>query len=236
MSSPTSTTPAPGIRKAPPVQFASVLAHEVRNPLATINLSIEMLKDEIKSNEQRMYLDIIMRSSVRINDLINELLRHQPAKELQAAKYSIHPLLDEVLEMAKDRFTLKNITVIKDYCSEDCKIVLHRMKMKIALTNIIINAIDAMTSKKGELKLITRYVDGRCVVYIQDNGCGISKINLKNIFKPFFTKKPGGLGIGLATTHDILRSNNVGVKVKSEKGKGTCFILLFDNIQAELVV
>ena len=231
MSSPTttSTSTAAGIIKRQPVQYASVLAHEVRNPLATINLSVEMLAELIKDNDLRLYLDIIMRSSVRINDLINELLKYQPATELQAAKYSIHPLLDEVLEMAKDRITLKNITVIKDYGLQDCKIVLHRMKMKIALTNIIINAIDAMPAKKGELRLSTKTVDGNCVVYIQDNGCGISKINLKNIFKPFFTGKPGGLGIGLATTYDILRSNNIGVKVASKQGKGTCFTLLFDH-------
>ena len=215
-----------------PDQFSSALVHEVRNPLSNINLATQMLKSLTNDDNQKLYLDIIMRGSERISSILTDLLASYKPDEHEAEKYSIHELLDEVLEMAKDRITLKNITVIKDYGLQDCKIVLHRMKMKIALTNIIINAIDAMTSKKGELRLSTRTIDGRCVVYIQDNGCGISKINLKNIFKPFFTNKPGGLGIGLATTYDILRANNIGVKVESEKGKGTCFTLLFDNTQA----
>jgi signal transduction histidine kinase len=101
--------------------------------------------------------------------------------------------------------------------------------MQIALTNIIINAIDAMPSENGELKLTTKSIDGKYIIQVEDNGCGISKANLKHIFKPFFTKKPGGLGLGLATTYHILKSNHVGIDVESEEGKGTLFILSFDK-------
>jgi signal transduction histidine kinase len=100
--------------------------------------------------------------------------------------------------------------------------------MKIALTNIIVNAIDAM-SQKGELKIITKSIERKYAIQIEDNGCGISREDLKNIFKPYFTNKPGGLGLGLAATCDILQSNHVGVFVESEEGKGTRFILLFDK-------
>jgi C4-dicarboxylate-specific signal transduction histidine kinase len=101
--------------------------------------------------------------------------------------------------------------------------------MKIALTNIIVNAIDAMTTGKGQLTLITKSIESRYVVMINDNGCGISKENLKNIFKPYYTNKPSGLGIGLAATANILRSNNIRVNVNRRETKGTCFILLFDR-------
>lgn len=192
-----------------------------------------MLKSIIRHDDQKIYLDIIMRSSVRINDLIEELLKYQQADEVQAEKHSIHQLLDEVLAMNEDRIMLKNITVRKEYTIQDCKIVVNRPKMKIALTNIIINAIDAMTSGKGELKLVTKSIDGKYVIQIEDNGCGISKGNLQHIFKPYFTNKPGGLGLGLATTYDILRSNHVGVNVESGEGEGTRFILLFKKSNAD---
>ena len=104
-----------------------------------------------------------------------------------------------------------------------------RPKMKIALTNIIINAVEAMTSGKGELKLVTKIVEGDYIILIEDNGCGISRKNLKNIFKPYFTNKPGGLGLGLATTFNILRANCVGINVESEEGHGSRFILSFDK-------
>ena len=64
---------------------------------------------------------------------------------------------------------------------------------------------------------------------IQDNGCGISPENLKNIFKPYYTGKQGGMGLGLSATYDILRSNHVGVNVVSGEGMGTRFELLFDK-------
>jgi signal transduction histidine kinase len=62
---------------------------------------------------------------------------------------------------------------------------------------------------------------------IKDNGCGISEMNLKNIFRPYYTSKPAGLGIGLATTGNILQSNNIRVNIQSRETKGTCFTLLF---------
>jgi len=219
---------APKIIKDPPVEFATALIHEVRNPLTNINLAVEMLGSAIKDNQLKIYLDIITRSSIRINSLICDLLKHQE-NEVPVEKHSIHQLLDEVLEMAGDRMRLKKISVLKDYTSNDCKIELNRLEMLIGLTNIVVNAIDAMTPGKGELKLVTKSIDGMRVIQIEDNGCGISKENLKNIFKPYFTNKESGLGIGLATTYNILRSNNVGINVESEEGRGTRFILTFEE-------
>lgn len=176
--------PSSGIAQKKPGQFNAALAHEIRNPLSTIKLAVEMLQSGITGDNQKIFLDIIMRSSVRINDLITDLLKCQQANEVQTKKYSICQLLDEVLEMAKDRIMLKNISVRKEYAAKDCKIVLNRSKMKLALTNIIINAIDAMSTENGELKLVTKLVDDRYTIQIEDNGCGISKEDLKHIFKP----------------------------------------------------
>jgi signal transduction histidine kinase len=215
-----------------PAPFASALAHEVRNPLSNINLAVEMLKSEIQDKDQKIYLDIIMRSSIRITDLVNELLQFQQSEEGHPEKHSIHQLLDEVLAMAEDRITLKKIVVTKNYAIKDCKIILNRPKLKIALTNIIINAIDAMSDVQGELRLVTKSIAGKYIVQIEDNGCGISKGNLKYVFTPYYTNKPGGLGLGLATTYDILRSNHVGVNIESEEGHGTCFILMFDKVRS----
>jgi signal transduction histidine kinase len=212
-----------------PVQFASVLAHEVRNPLTNINLAVDLIGSSLKDEDKKIYLDIIRRSSVRINELLNELLKYQESIESKAEEHSIHQLLDEVLEMAKDRILLKNIGVNKEYDRRDWKILLNRPKMKIALTNIIVNAIDAMTTRRGQLRFVTKSMGSKYMLRIEDNGCGISAENLKNIFKPYHTDKPGGLGLGLSTTYDILRSNHVGVNVESGEGKGTSFALLFDK-------
>jgi len=217
------------ILKEHPAQFASALAHEVRNPLTNINLAVEMLLTPLKEEDRKIYLDMILRASGRINGMVTDLLVSFDAAETPSEKYFIHQLLDEVLALTGDRFALKSIEVRKDYSTLDCKVAVDKQEIKIALTNIIINAIDAMPPGNGRLKLITRSVNNNCILEIQDNGVGIGKEDLKKIFTPYFTNKPGGMGLGLSTTLEILRSNHVIVDVRSEPGKGTSFILTFDK-------
>ena len=223
-------------RRGPPeetnpccMQSVSALAHEVRNPLTNINLAVEELISTNTNDDQKILLDVIKRSSGRINNLLTNLLTSFMAGDVHPGKHSLHQLLDKVLFMCKDKIMLKNVTIRKDYAGQDCNTVLNEPKMKIALTNIIVNAIEAMGSKGGQLRISTKSIADKFTIHIEDNGCGISRLNLKNIFKPFFTTKPGGLGVGLAATNDILRSNHVRVNVKSEVGKGTCFILVFEK-------
>jgi signal transduction histidine kinase len=223
------TNAPPGVKKSNMNhrQFTPAMAHEFRNPLTNIQLSVEMLNSVIEDDKLKVFLGIIMRSSARINDLIIELLKYE-RDEVQPEKCSAQQLLDEILDLAKDRLDLKNVLVKKNY-EEDCELVLNKPEMKIALTNIIVNAIDAMTTGQGQLKLATRSNKNKYAVLIQDNGCGISKENLKHIFDPYFTNKPGGVGIGLTAASSIFLSNNVRVSVESKDGKGTRFILVFDK-------
>ncbi|MFZ1799784.1 MAG: ATP-binding protein [Chitinophagaceae bacterium] len=209
-------------------EFIAFLAHEVRNPLANINLSVEMLNSIIEDTEEKKYLDIIIRNSGRINELITRLLTYQkPEKE--EASHSVNSLLNEVLNIVDDRMKLKSITVIKTFSTDDFVIVTNEAKMKIAFTNLIINAIEAMPTAAGILKLSGKYVEDKYMVTIEDNGCGISEDNLQSIFDMGYTNKPGGLGFGLQITKTILLANNVEIKVASIEGKFTRFTLLFNK-------
>jgi signal transduction histidine kinase len=210
--------------------FASALAHEVRNPLTTINLASEMLQSMDREEDQRIYLDMILRASGRIRNLINDLLHSCQGDTTLGETHSIQKLLDEVLELNEDRLLLKNITVIKDYSSADCKVWVNEQQIRIAFINIVVNAIEAMDLGSGVLKLVTRAVDGQCILEIEDNGIGIPKENMKKLFDPYFTNKLGGMGLGLSTTKDILLTNRVKLDVRSEEGRGTCFVLLFDRM------
>ena len=206
------------------------LAHEVRNPLSTINLAVEMLNLGTLDEEQRQFLDIIERGSKRITELINRFLESARPEEATFELYSLRQLLDDVLLMARDRILLKHITVSKEYTETLQSVLIDKEKMKIALSNIITNAIDAMPSEGGELTLVIRSVGRQNTIEIRDNGIGISKEHLKSIFKPYFTNKAGGLGLGLPVTLDILRANYASVDVRSEEAVGTCFILSFDEV------
>jgi signal transduction histidine kinase len=216
------------ILKIPITLDPSVFAHEIRNPLTNINLAVFMLKAELKAGNAGKYIDIIYRGSIRINEILNDFLQSSKSNPAKRDYISINQLLDEILEIAKDRIILKNISIKKFYTTYSCELLLDKPKIKIALLNIIVNAIEAMPSENGELNLTTSLHNSKCIVTIEDNGCGISKKNIKNIFKPYFTSKPNGMGIGLAATYDILASHQVGVNVESEENKGSRFIISFN--------
>jgi len=207
-------------------RLARTIAHEVRNPLTNINLSIEHLQ-ESSAKENEMYLDIITRNSERINQLITELLNSSKPAELKLTQYSVNTLVDETLELAMDRIRLKEISLEKNYRADDCKINIDAEKIKTALLNLIINAVEAMEDGKGVLKISTATASQNCQIEIKDNGSGIDPDNLKKLFEPFFSRKSQGMGLGLTATQNIILSHKGTIDVESEVGKGTKFILHF---------
>lgn len=211
------------------IHIPAALAHEMRNPLTNINLAVDILSESIRDDDQQVLVDIIKRASIRINGLIAELHTSTAAFKSQSGNLSINQLLDKVLAMADDRIQHKNICVIREYTPVGCEIWMDKQQMEIAFTNIVLNAIEVMPANAGKLKLVTQCVNGFCIVTIEDNGMGIAKEDLANIFEPFFTRKSGGMGIGLSTSLEILRANHVRVEVKSEPDRGTRFLLSFER-------
>jgi signal transduction histidine kinase len=220
----------PQVLQKRPLVFASALAHEVRNPLTNINLAAELIVSGTLDEEQKLFVEIIKRGVARINNLLTDFLTSHKNKEAHSETCSVNDLLDEVLDTIKDRILLKNVTVRKLYSSIDHQILINKEEIKLALINVIINGIEAMPLKNGILKLATRISDDKCIIEVEDNGTGISEKDLKNIFAPFFTNKPGGMGIGLSTTLDILLSNCATLDVQSEEGTGSRFTLFFDKM------
>jgi len=213
-----------------PGSFASALVHEVRNPLSNINLAVDILDSASLDEEHKIFVDVIKRGAARINNILSEFLLSLKKEEIHSEICSVTELLEEVLALNKDRMLLKNVSVSKDYTHGVINILVNKEEIKIALTNIIINAIEAMPAEHGSLNLYTKNLNDKCVIEIQDNGIGISETNLKNIFDPFFTNKNGGMGLGLSTTLDILLSNCATLDVHSAEGSGTCFTLFFNQV------
>jgi len=171
---------------------------------------------------------MISRNSVRINQLITDLLNSTKFTELVYKKISINQLLDETLELAKDRIVLHNITVIKYYSNDICDIAADVERIKIAFLNLIVNAIEAMEPGKGILQLRTATRDNKCVVTITDNGPGIDTDSQSRIFEPYFTTKTKGTGLGLTNTQNIILNHNGHISLDSDKGKGTTFTITLD--------
>lgn len=210
-------------------RLVRTLAHEVRNPLNNINLSVEQIMQEPVSGDDsvHMYLDIIQRNSNRINDLIGELLNTSKPTEMTMKAYVLQSVLDDVVSSAIDRLTLKHIKLQVNYPVDIIRVNADTEKLKIALLNIVINAIEAMDEKTGALSIMLNEFDDTAVLKITDNGCGISEENITRLFEPYFTQKRNGMGLGLASTLNILQSHKAGIDVTSRLGEGTSFIITF---------
>ena len=208
------------------------LAHEVRNPLTNINLSVEQLKPEINSEDANIYLDIIARNCGRIDGLISELLDLSRPAEISLQRTGLQDIIDSTLAAASDRISLKNIRLKLAYPDRPAFVMADKDKLKIALLNILINAVEAVPAQSGVITIsILEEQPQHYKVLINDNGGGIPEENISRIFEPYFTSKTNGFGLGLAATWNILQSHRAGVDVTSQLGEGTSFMLTFEQAQ-----
>ena len=205
------------------------LAHEVRNPLTNINLSVEQLKPELNSEDANIYLEIIARNCGRIDSLISELLDLSRPAEISLQKSRLQEIIDSTLAAASDRISLKNIRLELAFPQEPAFVMADREKLKIALLNILINAVEAVPPQSGVINISIRKESRHYRIYINDNGGGIPEENISRIFEPYFTSKTNGFGLGLAATWNILQSHRAGIDVNSQLGEGTSFILSFEE-------
>lgn len=210
-------------------RLVRTLAHEVRNPLNNINMSVEQLTHDPVSEEAPVFLDIIQRNSKRIGDLITELLDTSRPTELVFERCTIQTVMDESIAEALDRITLQRTNIQIRYCNEACHIMGNKEKLKIAFLNIIINAIEAVPAGKGELDIDINTNNVIHTVVIRDNGCGIPEEHISRLFEPYFTSKRNGMGLGLAATLNILQSHKAHIDVTSIVNLGTTFTISFPS-------
>ena len=211
-------------------RIARTIAHEVRNPLTNILLATEQLREmENKNDESPVLLELINRNAARINQLVSDLLNATRFTHLDFSKADVSQLMEETLEMAKDRIELNQVTVEKSYLTgETCELSVDKEKIKVALLNIIVNAIEAMEKGKGLLQLKTRKQDNKCIIEIRDNGKGMDEEVKQKLFEPYFTSKLKGNGLGLTNTQNIILNHNGKISVFSKPGEGTLFLIALD--------
>jgi PAS domain S-box-containing protein len=210
-------------------QIARIIAHEVRNPLTSLNLALDQLRDEIpvQNKVAKIYSDIIKRSAYRIELLVNEMLDSSRPTELSLALNNIDEIMTDTVSLALDRLQLNNMQLRTNYGDNLPRILVDKEKIQIALLNIIINAIEAMIPGEGILRIDSSQKDKIVTIAIADNGKGISGTDQGKLFDPFFTNKYKGMGLGLTLVKNILASHSAQILVKSELQKGTTFYVKF---------
>lgn len=220
-------------------RMARIMAHEVRNPLTNINLAVDQLEDEMGDVENReelmAYLDIIKRNSVRINKIISDLLNTtRNTKGIMQAQ-PVEKVVEEVLALARDRMVLKKIQLVTSGLNAETVVEIDAEKIKIALTNIITNAIEAMENIETRCLEVSCSPDknGGCFIKITDNGVGMDKETQAKLFEPFFTKRSGGMGLGMTAVNNIILQHKGTITVDSELDKGTTFVIELNKVYNE---
>lgn len=204
-------------------RMAASIAHEIRNPLTNIVLSIRQLKknDKIKP-EGLNYAEIVERNTNRIEYLITELLNCARPIKLNLQPWDVHLVIEDVLNVHKVRLKTQRIKVIKNLTSHPSILLVDKEYLGRVFLNIIANAIEAM-QPGGNLSITTGKEKSNFVIKIQDNGRGIPEKNLIKIFDPFFSTKKRGAGLGLSTCQNIVTSHGGIIEVESAWRKGSSF-------------
>jgi two-component system sensor histidine kinase PilS (NtrC family) len=211
-------------------QLAAGIAHEIRNPLASISGSIQLLGGSFtgRQEEEQRLMAIVLREIDRLNNLITEFLDFVRPETLKDDPVDLNLLVREVIDMVKFNKALRQD--VQQILQLDAKheIAGHRDKLKQALLNIVINAYQAMNdTQQPRIEIRTSERDTKVLLSIKDHGCGIDEVGLRKIFEPFHTTKPKGTGLGLAVTHKIIEGHGGRIFVESAKGRGTEFTLEF---------
>lgn len=209
-------------------QLAAGIAHEIRNPLASISGSVEMLSQQYVSQDDQKLSKIILKEIDRLNGLISEFLDYAKPEKAPSDLVDFSRLVIEVVESLKPQF--KGAEVLTKV-EPKIQVKGFEGKLKQALMNILINsyqAIEKTQTKKIEVSLL--FVNGKAELLVTDTGCGMTEETRLRMFEPFLTTKSKGTGLGLAITHKIFEVHNAKVFVQSEVGLGTKFFVSFPSI------
>jgi signal transduction histidine kinase len=218
--------------------LAAGVAHEINNPLTAINgfaqglrrrlpKLAQHLKDATLMEDYVEYLDIIQKEGKRCRDIVQSLLTFSPRKTPDFSRVDLNPLVQNVMRLLHHRVKHHPPDMIKLSLDPELPAIKgNPAELEQVILNLILNALDAVDGKQGEILLRTYFKDdGRIFFEVTDNGRGIDADNLQKLFEPFFTTKPvgQGIGIGLSTCYHIIKAHGGEIAVDSVPGKGAVF-------------
>lgn len=229
-SSDESNSQQPGDRYAEVTRIAAGLAHEIKNPLSTIRLNMELLAEDLGEDDsprtQRLLkrVDTVQRECQRLQELLDEFLNYTKARPAKLEPTDLNSLIEETLEFYQPQANDAGVEVVTYLDPDLPSVLLDREAFHGALLNLILNAQQAMPSG-GQLILRTTAAGKGVNLYLIDTGCGMDDRTAAQMFDAFFSTKPGGSGLGLPTTQKIIAAHGGTIHVESAVGQGTQFTI-----------
>jgi len=219
-------------------EVSAGIAHEIRNPLAGIKTSAQVLEESFAPNDFRAQLvSRIVKEIDRSNDLLKRFFKFAKPGRPEQEYVKIERLIEGVRLLLNSRMRKKSIKFNADYCENLPDVFVDEGQIEQVIINLMLNAIDSIEGKgeisvktgikKHKLDLNIKEIKDFVFVEIQDTGKGIDESHIEKIFNPFFTTKHDGVGLGLAISSRLIEENGGKLDVNSEEGRGTKFTLYF---------
>ena len=209
-------------------ELAAGVAHEIRNPLGGILASARMLLEQqgqVIGEDEISLMSIIEKEAKRLENIVTDFLRFGRPQEPIFYVVDINHTVGELINSLKrEKIIGDGIDVVLELLSHPVEVRLDENQMKQVFLNLVINAQQAM-GDKGKLTIRMGSRDGMVDISLEDTGSGISGEDLKNVFRPFFSRKKGGTGLGLAIVNRIVAAHNGSIYCQSELGKGAKFTI-----------
>jgi two-component system sensor histidine kinase PilS (NtrC family) len=207
-------------------QLAAGVAHEIRNPMASISGSIELLRQSPQaSDDDRALMTIVHREVQRLNGLIGDLLDYANPRAKQPVDFDLASLVEETVQVARGDQNFADIELTAEVFDKPLEIFADPAKLRQVVWNLIRNAGDAAISGGKHVRVEARRDGDGAIVSVTDDGPGIPEQLVGRIFDPFVTTKQKGTGLGLATCHAIVVEHGGRIDVETDLGKGTKMVV-----------
>ena len=222
-------------------EMAVELAHEIRNPLGSIELFASLLEKELPPEaDSGRWAENIRIGSRSLNNIVSNMLHFANPLSPAFAEVDVHDVIEEVLRFMEPIMRQREVNVAKHLTAVGPIVYGDRELLKQVMLNLVMNSMQAMPSR-GTLAVGTRDVDqlpggapcGGLEVRIQDSGVGIPPENLARVFDPFFTTNRNGTGLGLSVVHQIVDKHSGFIRVESAENAGTTFTIVLPNARLD---
>ena len=198
------------------------MAHEIRNPLNSIGLYVQLVKGSPDETERLECLAKIEQEIKRIDGILRKLMDAVKRPRFHLRQVSINEVVDSAIELFSSRMEMHRVSLKREYLRIPPPIQADPTELEQIFTNLFVNSIEEMTDG-GVLGVVLDQDDNTIVIRVSDTGKGIPRENITRVFDPFFTTKNSGTGLGLSVVLRIVRTYNGRIEVESEEGKGTVF-------------
>ncbi|MGB9465240.1 MAG: ATP-binding protein [Candidatus Acidiferrum sp.] len=207
------------------------VAHEVRNPLATIRLRVQMCRRDAADAKVKESCYIALEEIERLNGIVNRLLSFARPIQLQLEPVDLRGLVQERIHSFEELALQRQVQLMTNLPARNFLALVDKDRMAQVFDNIIQNALEAMSEHGGTLSVTltshTKLAEKHAKVSVefQDTGKGMDSAVVGHVFDPFFTTKPSGTGLGLSISHELVRAHGGDIKVESEKDRGTNVVI-----------